>query len=221
MATSAPHQRPRTPSRSQNGPSPPNDATAAAGPPPLPAAAPTPRRSSFNFLRRGKSVERMNNGKRSASGGKLSKNGRHGDQSPTDAQPVPQRPPTIPNVVPPPKLATFGGENAPAGKPHAFVEGPPRPSLGDDARRNFSLASRDGNARPYNVPMPDVPGAVDPYARTESMTHRGRYSYASSAVSSYTGPRRVRRRKDPTPFKYVCPSLTFPLLAGCSSSLRR
>lgn len=48
-------------------------------------------------------------------------------------------------------------------------------------------------------PVPPIP--FDPYARTESMTHRGRYSYASSAVSTVTGPRRIRRRKDPTPFK--------------------
>lgn len=41
----------------------------------------------------------------------------------------------------------------------------------------------------------------DPYARTESMTHRGRYSYASSAVSTVNNPRRLRRRKDPTPYK--------------------
>jgi hypothetical protein len=53
-----------------------------------------------------------------------------------------------------------------------------------------------------NVPIPPVPnGAWDPYARTESMTHRGRYSYASSAISTINSPRRVRRRKDPTPFK--------------------
>lgn len=53
-----------------------------------------------------------------------------------------------------------------------------------------------------NVPVPPVPAnAFDPYARTESMTHRGRYSYASSAVSTINSPRRVRRRKDPTPFK--------------------
>ena len=52
------------------------------------------------------------------------------------------------------------------------------------------------------VPVPPVPnGGFDPYARTESMTHRGRYSYASSAVSTINSPRRVRRRKDPTPFK--------------------
>lgn len=55
---------------------------------------------------------------------------------------------------------------------------------------------------PANVPIPPVPGGwVDPYARTESMTHRGRYSYASSAISTINSPRRVRRRKDPTPFK--------------------
>lgn len=51
-------------------------------------------------------------------------------------------------------------------------------------------------------PVPPIPNnAFDPYARTESMTHRGRYSYASSAISSINSPRRVRRRKDPTPFK--------------------
>jgi hypothetical protein len=51
-------------------------------------------------------------------------------------------------------------------------------------------------------PVPPIPSnAFDPYGRTESMTHRGRYSYASSAISSINSPRRVRRRKDPTPFK--------------------
>jgi hypothetical protein len=40
------------------------------------------------------------------------------------------------------------------------------------------------------------------YDRTESMTHRGRYSYASSTAQvNVNSPRRVRRRKDPTPFK--------------------
>ncbi|OLN96460.1 Neuronal-specific septin-3 [Colletotrichum chlorophyti] len=53
-------------------------------------------------------------------------------------------------------------------------------------------------------PMPPIPpNAYDPYARTESMTHRGRYSYASSAISTVNSPRRVRRRKDPTPFNIL------------------
>ncbi|EMR72078.1 putative septin aspe protein [Eutypa lata UCREL1] len=35
------------------------------------------------------------------------------------------------------------------------------------------------------------------------MTHRGRYSYASSAISTINSPRKVRRRKDPTPFNIL------------------
>ena len=42
----------------------------------------------------------------------------------------------------------------------------------------------------------------DHMSRTESMTNRGRYSYASSmAPVNSNSPRRIRRRKDPTPFK--------------------
>lgn len=53
-----------------------------------------------------------------------------------------------------------------------------------------------------SVPPPPIPnGGFDPYAGTTSMAHRSRYSYASSAVSTINSPRRVRRRKDPTPFK--------------------
>lgn len=54
-------------------------------------------------------------------------------------------------------------------------------------------------------PVPPIPTnggeVIDPYARTESMTNRGRYSYASSSVTTVNNPRKVRRRKDPTPFK--------------------
>lgn len=37
----------------------------------------------------------------------------------------------------------------------------------------------------------------------DSMTNRGRFSYASTAtnVNSFNSPRRIRRKKDPTPFK--------------------
>ena len=44
----------------------------------------------------------------------------------------------------------------------------------------------------------------DLYARTESMTNRGRESYAPQPLTAdghVMSPRRVRRRKDPTPFK--------------------
>ncbi|KAI9662111.1 MAG: hypothetical protein M1831_002807 [Alyxoria varia] len=59
-------------------------------------------------------------------------------------------------------------------------------------------------------PVPPVPDSAktsvtpEPPARTESMTHRGRYSYASSPFGGNTNsPRRVRRRKDPTPFNVL------------------
>lgn len=83
-------------------------------------------------------------------------------------------------------VAIFGINNSPP-QPRST----PRPSM--EHPRAIST----------NIPVPPIPtGAwVDPYARTESMTNRGRYSYASSAVSTVNSPRRVRRRKDPTPFK--------------------
>ncbi|KJZ70631.1 hypothetical protein HIM_09986 [Hirsutella minnesotensis 3608] len=76
----------------------------------------------------------------------------------------------------------------------------------------YNLSATPPNARPSQEaprsyvasnapPVPQMP--FDPYARTESMTHRGRYSYASSAISTINGPRRVRRRKDPTPFNIL------------------
>lgn len=87
--------------------------------------------------------------------------------------------PMIPDLPRPTHLQTFGGEE----------------SIGHHQRRTES------GSNIYNIPIPPIPGNVDPYARTESMTHRGRYSYASSTVSTINSPRRVRRRKDPTPFK--------------------
>lgn len=91
--------------------------------------------------------------------------------------------PALYNGAAPPKLETFGGDSA-----------------------NMSSNGRAPNMRSGNIPIPSSNTAngewVDPYARTESMTNRGRYSYASSAVSNtINSPRRVRRRKDPTPFK--------------------
>jgi hypothetical protein len=100
----------------------------------------------------------------------------------------------------PPKLPEFSSTSerlsksfSPELRPDSSMAdvAPPRPSY--EPTRSFAS----------NVPVPPIPGNLnfDPYARTESMTHRGRYSYASSAVSTINSPRRVRRRKDPTPFK--------------------
>ena len=75
---------------------------------------------------------------------------------------------------------------------------------------NNNMEKPPGSAQ--DVPVPRVPesstGSVmsdkpaDPYGRTESMTNRGRYSYASTAISgNVNSPRRIRRRKDPTLLK--------------------
>lgn len=162
--------RPRTPNRS---PAPPSTTTFAQPPvppnPPETEAKPPSRKASFNFLRRGKSNEKMNGIKRTVSSGKLRKKSKH---DAPEATPIPVQPPKIPDLVSQPRMQEFGG--------------------GDSANKRL----------PYNVPIPRVPaGLEDQYSRSESMTHRGRYSYASSAVSTLNSPRRVRRRKDPTPFK--------------------
>ncbi|KAI1176381.1 septin [Nemania sp. FL0916] len=154
---------------------------------------PTPRRSSFgNLLRRSKS-------------GDL-RGGRKVSQT-QQRESVPNSPPRLPalyNGSQPQPLQTFGGDTRPdslaivSGKAdHSFHHFPPRASI-DPGRPSMSSSV----ARP---PVPPVPNGawVDPYARTESMTNRGRYSYASSAMSTVNSPRRVRRRKDPTPFNIL------------------
>ncbi len=207
MVGSSPTFRPRT---SEQSPSPEDTAL-----PPIPEGNGKPlppRRTSLGFLRRAKSGEPLN-GNRSSSGGKLTKK-----QQRTAAEQELQRqkqeaaerakyPPKLPDFAPPPQLRTFGGEEASS---DSEIQDSNRAA--GYGRKTMTRSSMDNQSsvNQYGVPMPPVPGTavsgnkgeyVDPYARTESMTHRGRYSYASSAVSTINSPRRVRRRKDPTPFK--------------------
>lgn len=148
------------------------------------------RRSSFGFLHRSKSRERL----RKVSGGKIVK----ARTSQTDddevrrlqANPMPLGVPKLPEFTPSSDLQTFG-----------------RDLLGPDP--SSETAGRPPTeARNGSIPIPPVPTTkspsppvTDPHSRMESMTHRGRYSYATSMVSSIDSPRRTRRRKDPTPFK--------------------
>lgn len=147
-------------------------------------SGPPPRRSSLGMLlRRSKSTE-------------MKKQQRELElQRQRDAvSKMPPRLPQLYNGVPPSQL--FGNEIRPdsvaivSGRADHHSSATPRPSM-EPSRSVIS------------VPPPPIPNGawVDPYARTESMTHRGRYSYASSAISTINSPRRVRRRKDPTPFK--------------------
>ena len=142
------------------------------------------RRSSLGFLRRSKSTEPLGERKSSGSRKKMSKSQAMEEELRRQRESyAPKHAPRLPDLSPTPQLETFGGEE--------------RNTLGVETAQ-----SRPHSGLASSVAMaPSVAEPIDPYARTESMTHRGRYSYASSAVSTVNGPRRVRRRKDPTPYK--------------------
>src|SRR6266480_3642259 len=158
----------------------------------LPAATTTPaqeRRTSFNFLRRQKSADKTMNKKQK----------QKGQQAPA----VPKAPPQLPSHTTIDSNSIGSALGVDTGRPDAYTTAP---------NSHYGGAVSYVGGPPYGVPMPPMPSSsptskngdyVDPYARTESMTHRGRYSYASSAISAtgVNSPRRVRRRKDPTPFK--------------------
>ncbi|KAL5117778.1 hypothetical protein ACEQ8H_004388 [Pleosporales sp. CAS-2024a] len=164
------------------------------------------RRTSFHFLRRKTSAEARSTS-RSASGGKMSKKQKAQAQEEAqrrarEAAMLPKQPPRLPSHSALPQLESFGGDayrpdsvaivsNKLAHYTHNFS----RPSI--DHRPDRA----DHPAAP--PPMPATSMDFDPYPRTESMTHRGRYSYASSQISTVNSPRRVRRRKDPTPFNIL------------------
>ncbi|KAI4620541.1 uncharacterized protein J4E87_007229 [Alternaria ethzedia] len=179
-----------------------------------------PRRSSFNFLRRtsGKSSSeiRGSSTNRSVSGGKMSRKQKALAQEEAlrrqrEATMLPKQPPRLPSHSALPQLATFGGEDT---RPDSIAIVSNKAGTYNPTAHNFSRPSTDtyrmAPAQPSPAVAPPVPGSspstymdYDPYPRTESMTNRGRYSYASSQISTVNSPRRVRRRKDPTPFNIL------------------
>ncbi|KAL8646247.1 MAG: hypothetical protein Q9210_006243 [Variospora velana] len=216
MASSAlPAQRPRTPSDPYL-----SDALPLSpGSDPKDRRGSLRRRPSFSFLRRSKSREgesrTVSQGTaRSSSGGSLS--GRKlskkkfvlAREQEMRQENIPPFPPRIPDIPRTETLQTFGGENAHP-ESSAVVSG----KLGGySLGKNLGHASRGtpGLAVTHNVPIPPIPtdvygsrSPIDPFARSDSMAHRGRHSYASSITSAVNGPRRLRRRKDPTPFNVL------------------
>lgn len=156
------------------------------------------------LLRRSRSNEPL--GDRKASGGKKKSQKEQAKEEELrrqrEANAVPKQAPKLPDLASYPQLKTFGGEDH---RPDSVAI-----ISNQVGGRNYPKSSMDASNRTTNVPMPPIPvnpnqstDQNDPYTRTESMTHRGRYSYASSAVSTLNSPRRVRRRKDPTPYKFV------------------
>ena len=159
-----------------------------------------PRRSSLGLLlRRSKSGDLGSKGSKKQQA--LARE-QEAERQRREAAAIPKSPPRLPdlyNGAAPPQLQSFGGEDRPDSAAIASSRDPQGRGSMDPSRSSAGHGS---------VPIPPIPSNgsrngdwVDPYARTESMTHRGRYSYASSAVSTINSPRRVRRRKDPTPFK--------------------
>ncbi|KAE8150487.1 Annexin [Aspergillus avenaceus] len=142
------------------------------------------RNSSLGFLRRSKSTEPL--GDRKLSGSKSKKNPKAqvmDEELRRQQESMPKHAPRLPDLSPAPILESFGGEGN-----HENVAAP---SVNASSLQQ-QHSSRNSMSTEY-----------DPYARTESMTHRGRYSYASSAVSAVNNPRRLRRRKDPTPYNVL------------------
>lgn len=158
------------------------------------------RRGSFSFLRRTKSGTPLPTPKVPLVG-KLNRKRGGSKEHEMSKEPIPKIAPRIPDIPHPAQLQTFGGENA---KPILAGSG--------SARIEISPAKNMGYKLYSNVPIPPTPGLAQDLrgeytdaggGRNDSMTHRGRHSYASSAITTINNPRRMRRRKDPTPFKYV------------------
>lgn len=169
------------------------------------------RKGSFSFLRRSKSRERSTS-RSSTPARKLSKRDRSKvRQREMMQEQIPSPPPRIPIIPHPPDLQGFGGEdtrdsgaiisNRAAGSfRYRLAQKSSQETLGSDMYRGMPV--------PPVPPIPPIPGTattiksyVDVFPRTESLVHRGRYSYASSAISTINSPRKIRRRKDPTAFK--------------------
>ncbi|KAA6408252.1 MAG: hypothetical protein FRX48_07994 [Lasallia pustulata] len=208
MVSSPLSQPPRPPSRSSppdifDLPIPPSPDSADRG------RSHPPRQSPLGFIRRMRSVERVTT-RRSSSGGKLTKKqlAMERDYQTREATAISQQPPRIPDLPYPGRLQTFGGEDEkpPTTKDQAASPGRQEQYVPNRATPVFPF----GPDHSHNVPVPSIPQSppagqresVDPNAKTESMTHRGRYSYANS-TNTVNSPRRMRRRKDPTPFNIL------------------
>ena len=170
------------------------------------------RKGSFSFLRRSKSRERSTS-RSTTPARKLSKKDRSKvRQQDMMQEQMPSPPPRIPIIPHPPDLQGFGGEDTRADS-FASMSNRAGGSFRDRLAQKHSQETLGsdmyrGMPVPPVPPIPPIPGTatapksyVDAFPRTESLVHRGRYSYASSAISTINSPRRIRRRKDPTPFK--------------------
>jgi len=178
------------------------------------------RRPSFAFLRRSFSrdplsearAQRGTSGTNSASTAKLAKRSPRKASS-ADKEGTPRLPSyhTLPGIRTSLPLSSLHNTNNPSDSnpnglaPAALKRLGLNPNI-YHARHAMEKQKVTANTVPV-APMPSnhvTPPklAVDPYARTGSMTNRGRYSnHLGSPTGNIDGSRRIRRKKDPTPFK--------------------
>ncbi|KAJ4311353.1 hypothetical protein N0V94_007988 [Neodidymelliopsis sp. IMI 364377] len=164
------------------------------------------RRSSFSFLRKRSSENKISTSRAPSMSRKQKALAQEELlRKQREAAMLPKEPPRLPSHAPLPQIASFGGEHRPDSV--AIVS-----NKAGNYSQNFSRPSVEQHRMaptPNLAVMPPVPGSsysymdTDPYARTESMTNRGRYSYASSQISAVNSPRRVRKKKQPTPFNIL------------------
>ena len=171
------------------------------------------RRSSFSFLRKRSSENKISTSRAPSMSRKQKALAQEEAlRKQREAAMLPKEPPRLPSHSPLPQIASFGGEHRPDSV--AIVSNNVGNYSNNFSRPNFSRPSVEQQRMPPSsnlAVMPPIPGSshshsfidTDPYARTESMTNRGRFSYASSQVSAVNSPRRIRKKKQPTPFKYV------------------
>lgn len=121
----------------------------------------------------------------------------------------PPRLPVLYNGAPAPQLG-LGSEQRPdslaivSGKAADYTSTSPPAAAAATSAGVAPRSSMEPSRSTFNIPPPPIPnGGFDPYAHTISMAHRGRDSFASSAMSTINSPRRIRRRKDPTPFNIL------------------
>ncbi|KAL9085085.1 MAG: hypothetical protein Q9159_004900 [Coniocarpon cinnabarinum] len=194
---------------------------------------PRSRRGSFSLIRRSKSREYSAQPEketvRKDSGGhrKLSRRRKDREVSKEEATNKLGMPPQLPSYHSLPQMNTpfnaASGPNSSHLPPSAsenryniFPNTAERPAskTGYDPnafyRRHLGMSEKPSPAPPSKDATQAAAGSspptsyVDPYARTESMTNRGRSSYANASVNGHVNsPRRVRRRKDPTPFNIL------------------
>ncbi|TKA63471.1 hypothetical protein B0A55_09735 [Friedmanniomyces simplex] len=116
-----------------------------------------------------------------------------------------------PSAAPPPTTtANFsrpGNANMPSSSGYNSSSSPAYALRSGNAFAQQATSASASSSPPVGVGKVygEPAAAQQPIDRSESMAHRGRYSYASSnaPAAHVNSPRRVRRRKDPTPFNIL------------------